>query len=112
MRLWNFPLDSIQYPARMHAGNPKSIKRGGAVVEKQNIRTGVFAMARVDSFVFAIVDPKSVKDDRHARVAGRRAEFIACGAFRAIDGNAGKRPFLRSAGRAVDAIPAINVKSV
>src|ERR1051326_3740543 len=38
------------------ARDAKSIKRGGAIVEKENVRTRVLCVARIDALVLAVVD--------------------------------------------------------
>ena len=105
------PLDVAGLPG-MHAGYAEGIEGGGAIVEKQNVRSCVFAVAGIDSFVFAIVNPESIKDHRHPRIASGGTEFISGGTSRAIHGNAGERPFLRARGGTVDSVPTINMESM
>src|SRR6267378_783145 len=53
----------------VNVGNAKSIEGGGAVVKKEDVRARVLAVARIDALVLAVVNPKPVKNDRHAREA-------------------------------------------
>src|SRR5438445_1598396 len=91
------PLDVAGFSG-MHAGYAEGIEGGGAIVEKQNVRAGVFAVAGIDSFVFAIVDPESIKNHRHAGISSYGTEFIASRAFSAIHGDAGEGPLLGPGG--------------
>src|SRR5438094_9392390 len=105
------PLDVIEHFARMHRGDAESIEGSGAVVEEQNVRTRVFAVSGVDALVFAVVDPKTVENDRHARESGRGAEFVASGVLGPIHRDPSKRPLFRAGGRSVDAIPTVDMNS-
>ena len=80
----------------MNAGYAKSIEGGCAVVEEQDVRAVVFAVARIDSFVLAIVNPEPIKNNRHAGKSSCGTEFVASGTPSAIHGNAGERPLFRS----------------
>ena len=80
----------------MHARYAEGVEGGGAIVEKQNVRAGVFAVAGIDTFVFAIVNPEAIKNNRHAGKSSCSAEFIARGAFRDIHGDAREWPLLGS----------------
>src|SRR6266576_2349100 len=91
------PLDVAGFSG-MHAGDSEGIEGGGAIVEKQNVRSCVFTVAGIDSFVFAIVNPEPIKNNRHAGIPSYGAEFITRGAFSAIHGDAGERPLLRPGG--------------
>ena len=91
------PLDVAGFSG-MHAGYAEGIEGGGAIVEKQNVGAGVFAVAGIDTFILAIVNPEPIKNNRHAGIPSCGAEFIACGAFSAIHGDAGERPLLRPGG--------------
>ena len=92
------PLDGIEHLARMDRGNAEGIESGSAVVEEEDIRAGVLAVARIDAFVLAIVNPEPVKNHRHTGITSCGAEFIARRASRAIHGNSGKRPLFRPRG--------------
>src|SRR5712691_2398598 len=59
------PLDVAGFSG-MHAGDAEGIEGGGAIVEKQNVRSCVFTVAGIDSFVFAIVNPEPIENNRHA----------------------------------------------
>src|SRR5438552_18033518 len=87
------PLDVASFSG-MHAGYAEGIEGGGAIVEKQNVRAGVFAVAGVDTFILAIVNPESIKNNRHARKSSCGTVLVARGAFSAIHGDAGEWPLL------------------
>src|SRR6266404_8988323 len=72
------PLD-VASLAGMHAGNAEGIEGGGAIIEKQNVRAGVFAVAGIDTFILAIVNPEPIENNRHAGIASYGAELIAGG---------------------------------
>src|ERR1043166_815657 len=98
--------------AGMNTGNAEGIEGGGAIVEEEDVGAGVLTVAGVDAFVFAVVNPPAVENDRHAGLERRLAEFVGGGAPRAIHGNAREGPVIGPGGGAVDAVPAINVEGV
>src|SRR2546422_10538336 len=89
------PLDFTGLPG-MNVGDAERIEGGRAIVKEQDVRASIFAMTRVDPFVFPVVNPKAIKNDRHAGESSRRAEFVAGCAAGTVHGDPGEGPISRA----------------
>jgi len=70
------PLNAIKHFARMHRGNAKRVESSGAVIEEEDIRPRILAVASIDPFIFPVVNPESIKDHRQ-RLKHQQKEAIS-----------------------------------
>src|SRR5262245_4163587 len=54
----------------------EGVEGTGAPIEKQQIGTGGLVVARVDSFIFAVVHPVAVEEGRHQRRLRRASQRV------------------------------------
>ena len=95
---------------RPYTGQSKGVKSRRAVVEKKKIGPCVFRVAGMNSLVLAVMNPDAVKNDRHPWHLCRQAQLVSRGVPTPIHRYPGEGPFLRVAGRAIDAVPTIDVE--
>ncbi len=92
---------------RLNAGQPEGVKRGGAVIEKEQVRSVPFRVPRIDSLILAIEDPETVKNHRHSRHPGSLAEGSEH-RLPVVQRDACEWPNVGCARAAVDAVPAVD----